>query len=83
MDSAKFKVPSLRNIALTAPYMHDGSIQNLYEVIEHYNRGGVNHNNKSTIIQPLNLTEEEKNDLVSFLHSLTDDFFIENTNFIE
>ncbi len=71
-DVGKFKVPSLRNVELTAPYMHDGSLATLEDVIEHYNSGGQPHPNKSGLIQPLNLTTQEKQDLVNFLKSLTD-----------
>ncbi len=70
-DLGRFKTPSLRNIALTAPYMHDGSIKTLEEVIEHYDQGG----NKSPYVDakifPLHLTEQEKADLVAFMKSLT------------
>lgn len=72
-DEGKFKVPSLRNVNVTPPYMHDGSFENLEEVIEHYNSGGVNHANKSDLIRPLNLTEIQKNDLKAFLETLTDE----------
>ncbi len=71
-DVGKFKVPSLRNIAMTAPYMHDGSIATLEEVVEHYNSGGKPHPNKSGLIKPLNLTIQEREDLVNFLKALTD-----------
>lgn len=71
-DVGKFKVPSLRNIEFTAPYMHDGSLATLEEVIEHYNIGGKPHPNKSGLIQPLNLTAQEKQDLVNFLKTLSD-----------
>lgn len=71
-DIGKFKVPTLRNISLTYPYMHDGSISNLEDVIEFYNAGGLTHQNKSKLIKPLNLSEIEKKSLVAFLHSLTD-----------
>lgn len=71
-DVGKFKVPSLRNIANTAPYMHDGSLATLEDVIEHYNSGGQAHPNKSGLIQPLNLTTQEKQDLVNFLRSLSE-----------
>lgn len=80
-DKAKFKVPTLRNIALTAPYMHDGSLATLNDVIEHYNDGGKNHTNKSHLIQPLGLTSQEKQDLISFLNTLTDNLFITNKAF--
>lgn len=80
-DSALFKVSSLRNIELTAPYMHDGSLFTLEEVVNHYQTGGKNHPHKSSLIQPLNLTETEKQDLVSFLKSLTDESFVNNPLF--
>lgn len=80
-DRAKFKVPTLRNIALTAPYMHNGGFNTLTDVLEHYNTGGQNHTNKSILIKPLTLTTQEKQDLINFLHSLTDNKFIQNKNF--
>lgn len=80
-DLATFKVPSLRNIALTSPYMHDGSFYTLDEVIDHYISGGFDHQNKSEVIQPLDLTDEEKLNLISFLESLTDYEFVNNPNF--
>ncbi|MFT4665017.1 MAG: cytochrome c peroxidase [Polaribacter sp.] len=82
-DRALFKVPSLRNIELTAPYMHDGSLQTLEEVIEHYQSGGKNHPHKNEFIQPLTLSEKEKDDLIQFLKSLTDESFISNPLFTE
>lgn len=72
-----FKTPTLRNIAVTAPYMHDGSIATLREVIEHYNNGGVLPAGApvnpflSGGIRPLNLTEQQIDDLVAFMESLT------------
>jgi cytochrome c peroxidase len=80
-DRALFKVPGLRNVERTAPYMHDGSLQTLEAVIDHYDLGGKNHPQKSELIQPLNLTNTEKDDLVSFLKSLTDEAFINNPLF--
>ncbi len=80
-DIARFKIPSLRNIELTAPYMHDGSLQSLQQVIDHYDSGGKNHPHKNVLIKPLNLTEQEKEDLIAFLKSLTDDFFVTNPLF--
>lgn len=71
-DWGKVKTPSLRNIALTAPYMHDGSINTLMDVVEHYNKGGNNHPNKSPFLQPLNLSETDKLALEAFLNALTD-----------
>ncbi len=66
-DWGKFKTPGLRNIALTAPYMHDGSLATLEEVVEHYNKGGTPNRNLSGNIFPLKLTKEEVRDLVTFL----------------
>ena len=72
VDAGKFKVPSLRNVEFTAPYMHDGSLATLEDVVEHYNSGGKLHPNKSGLIKPLNLTVQQKEDLVSFLKTLSD-----------
>lgn len=74
-DRAKFKVPTLRNVALTAPYMHDGGLLTLDAVIAHYNKGGQPHPNKNQLIQPLNLDEQAQKDLVHFLEALTDKEF--------
>jgi cytochrome c peroxidase len=75
-DRAIFKVPSLRNIGITYPYMHDGSMKSLKEVVYHYMSGGKNHENKSNIIKPFSLKEKEIDNLISFLHTLTDSTFI-------
>lgn len=80
-DEGKFRVPTLRNIDLTAPYMHDGSLPTLESVIEHYNGGGTAHPNKDTLIRPLQLSEEEKASLAAFLRTLTDSTFINNPLF--
>lgn len=80
-DRALFKVPSLRNVAITAPYMHDGSLKTLEEVIEHYNKGGYQHPNKSDLIKPLFLSSKEKQELIAFLNSLTDYEFLSNYHF--
>lgn len=80
-DRARFKVPTLRNIAFTAPYMHDGSLATLEDVIEHYNSGGQPHPNKSSKVKPLHLTSQEKKDLIAFLNALSDYEFINNKNF--
>lgn len=78
-DLGKFKVPGLRNIAMTAPYMHNGMHKTLMEVIEYYNEPDkfVNNsiNRDSLLNKPLGLTAEEKKDLENFLLSLTDDRF--------
>ncbi|GJM36081.1 MAG: cytochrome-c peroxidase [Saprospiraceae bacterium] len=91
-DEGKFKVPFLRNIALTAPYMHDGRFATLRDVVEHYNSGVKNHpnldfrlKNTSGLNQPkrLNLNEEEKDALVAFLGTLTDNQFIDDRRFAD
>lgn len=71
-EKGTFKVPSLRNVSLTAPYMHDGSMKTLKEVILHYSNGGADHPNKSAIIQRFSLTDLEINQLCSFLETLVD-----------
>lgn len=81
-DIGKFKTPSLRNVELTAPYMHNGTFQTLDDVLEHFSAGGSNHYNQSELVLPLNLTVEEKNALKSFLNTLTDEEFISNPNFL-
>ncbi|MCH7696499.1 MAG: SCO family protein [Proteobacteria bacterium] len=73
VDRWKYKTPTLRNVALTAPYMHDGSISSLQDVIRFYNQGGFDNELLDPLIKPLNLTEQQSNDLVSFLNSLTGD----------
>lgn len=78
-DIGKFKVPGLRNVAVTAPYMHDGSMKTLREVIDYYDQPnktvGDAVGRDSLLAAPLNLTEPEKQDLEAFLHALTDDRF--------
>lgn len=85
-DKGKFKVPSLRNIALTAPYMHDGRFQTLEEVIDHYNVGIQ----ESSTVDPtvlntkdtgLLLTDQDKTDLINFLKTLTDDTFVNEDSY--
>ena len=71
-DSGKFRTPSLRNVALTAPYMHNGSVPDLRATIEHFNSGGKGHSLQSEHILPLNLTEAEMASLEAFLNTLTD-----------
>lgn len=72
-DRWAYRTPTLRNIALTGPYMHDGSMQTLEEVVEFYNSGGISNPNKDPLLKPLNLTSAEKSDLVGFLRALTGD----------
>ncbi|HYB10769.1 MAG TPA: cytochrome c peroxidase [Alphaproteobacteria bacterium] len=68
-----FKVPTLRDVARRATYMHDGSIQTLEAVIDLYDRGGVDRPSRSELIKPLGLTDQEKADLVAFLGTLTEE----------
>jgi cytochrome c peroxidase len=70
-DHGAFKTPTLRNIALTAPYMHDGSIRTLEEVIEYYDRGGNPNPRLSSAIRPLHLSAADKRALTAFLRTLT------------
>ncbi len=70
-DRWKYKTPSLRNISLTAPYMHNGSLSTLEDVIRFYNQGGVSNEMLDPLIKPLDLTENEITELVAFLKSLT------------
>ncbi len=70
-DRWKYKTPSLRNISLTAPYMHNGSLGSLMDVVEFYNQGGVDNLLLDKRVKPLRLTDQQKHDLVSFLKSLT------------
>jgi len=92
-DVGKFKPPTLRNVAVTAPYMHDGSVATLADAIEHYAAGGrtiasgpnagVGHNNpnKSDAISGFTLTADQKSDLLAFLDSLTDQALLHDTRF--
>ncbi|QCR23261.1 cytochrome-c peroxidase [Pontibacter sp. SGAir0037] len=90
-DNGKFKAPSLRNIALTAPYMHDGRFETLEQVLDHYNELHLfNNPNLDPLImeasnmtngRTLKLTEEEKQKIIKFLHTLTDESFITDPRF--
>tara|TARA_R110002050_G_scaffold297339_2_gene458645 strand:- start:58011 stop:58991 length:981 start_codon:yes stop_codon:yes gene_type:complete len=71
-DAGKFMVPSLRNVALTAPYMHNGSFTNLSEVLRYFENGGGNHWNKSNLLHSYQLTAIERADLLHFLESLSE-----------
>jgi cytochrome c peroxidase len=70
-DWGAFKTPTLRDIAETAPYMHDGSLKTLREVVDFYDKGGVLNKNLDPDIKPLKLTVDERNDLVEFLRALS------------
>jgi cytochrome c peroxidase len=70
-DKGAFKTPTLREIEHTGPYMHDGSLKTLEEVVEHYDKGGIKNPYLDERIKPLKLSQEEKKDLVEFLKSLS------------
>lgn len=72
-DWGAFKTPTLRDIARTAPYMHDGSLKTLEEVVDFYDKGGIKNKNLDERMKPLNLTAKEKSDLVEFLKALNGD----------
>jgi len=74
-DIGSFKTEQLRNVGLTAPYMHDGSLHTLWDVMDHYNKGGETNAYLDGGIEPLNLSENEINDVVAFLFALTDKRF--------
>jgi cytochrome c peroxidase len=69
-DKGAFKTPGLREVARTGPYMHDGSLKTLEEVVEHYDKGGIKNNWLHQDIRPLKLSVQDKKDLVEFLHAL-------------
>lgn len=71
-DIGAFKTEQLRNVGITAPYMHDGSLRTLWDVVDHYNKGGETNPYLDGGIEPLNLSESEIDDLVAFLFTLTD-----------
>jgi cytochrome c peroxidase len=89
-DMGRFKAPTLRNIAVTAPYMHDGSIATLDEVLDHYQAGGrtiasgpyagagAANPHKDPVIQRLSLSAEQRADLLAFLRALTDDALLKD-----
>lgn len=88
-DRGRFRVPTLRNIALTSPYMHDGRFSTLEDVLEHYNSHLITSPTLSSFLQTsnelggksLSLTSSEKQDIISFLHMLTDSEFVNNPLF--
>jgi cytochrome c peroxidase len=92
-DMGKFKAPTLRNIAVTAPYMHDGSIADLDGVLDHYAAGGrtirsgphagvgADNPRKSSFVKPFELSAQGRADLLAFLRSLTDDEFLKDPRF--
>jgi cytochrome c peroxidase len=81
INNGKFRVPTLRNIEFTAPYMHGGQFETLEQVIEHYNSGGKESIGKDALLQPLGLTEEHKSALLAFLKTLNDVDFMNDPNY--
>jgi cytochrome c peroxidase len=86
-DLDRVRAPSLRNVAVTAPYMHDGSSPTLEDVIAIYSSGGMgpgrDRKTKSAYIKPLSLNDIEKRELIAFLESLTDDAFLTDPRFAD
>lgn len=87
VDKAKFKVPSLRNIEVTPPYMHDGRFNSLEEVVEHYN-SGIQESptldpNMHSIKDGMNLSDEDKAALIAFMKTMTDNAYLNNTEYHE
>ena len=80
-DNGKFRTPTLRNVALTAPYEHDGSMKTLLQVIDHYNKGGEHNSTQDPRIKPLNLSSSQEQDIINFLNSLTDNSFVTRQDF--
>jgi cytochrome c peroxidase len=80
-DLGKFKPPSLRNIALTAPYMHDGSLRTLDDVLDHYARGGVPSATRSPHVTGFTLSAQDRADLLAFFDSLTDKELLDDPRF--
>ncbi|MBV8847501.1 MAG: di-heme enzyme [Bryobacterales bacterium] len=82
-DIGKFKTPTLRNVAVTAPYMHDGSARTLEDVLDHYAAGGRAHDNpnKDPLVHGFALSKEERADLAAFLQSLTDEELLNDRRF--
>jgi cytochrome c peroxidase len=77
-DQAIFKTPTLRNIGFSAPYMHDGSFESLEQVIDHYSSGAKGHFNQDPLIQPFDISQDQKQDLIAFLIALNDSAFVKN-----
>ncbi|MFN8152656.1 MAG: cytochrome c peroxidase [Bacteroidia bacterium] len=84
-DSGLFRVPSLRNVALTYPYMHDGRFYSLMKVMDHYSSGIVNSTtlDSQLPVGGMGLTQQEKTDIISFLYTLTDNSYIHDKRFSE
>ena len=81
LEGGQFKAPTLRNIAVTAPYMHDGRLPSLESVIDHYSKGGVHSPKQDELIRGFPLTPRDRADLIAFLQSLTDEAFLHNPRY--
>ena len=68
-----FKTPTLRSIALRPPYMHNGSQKSLHDVVKHYEKGGIDRPSRSRLLMPIDLTDQERGDLIALIETLTDD----------
>jgi cytochrome c peroxidase len=80
-DSLRFKVPTLRNVQFTYPYMHDGRFKTLTEVVKHYNSLSRNKLLPKEFLEPMNLTDNNRVDIVAFLKTLTDNEFLFNPKY--
>lgn len=81
LDVGKFKVPTLRNLSFTAPYMHDGSLSTLEEVVAHYASGGQPHLNRDILMDNILITAQDQADIIAFLMTLNDTAFVQNPAF--
>jgi cytochrome c peroxidase len=80
-DIGSFKIPSLRNLPLTFPYMHDGSLNSLADVLAHYQKGGAKHSLQDPRIQPFQLSSQEKKQLLAFFDALIDTSYLKRDGF--
>jgi cytochrome c peroxidase len=80
-EGGRFKPPTLRNIAVTAPYMHDGRLPTLDAVIDHYAKGGTHSPHQDELIRGFPLTEQDRIDLLAYLQSLTDQTYLHNPRY--
>lgn len=77
-DSGAFKIPTLRNVGFTSPYMHDGRFATLAEVLDHYASGGAGHAHQDSLLAPFNLSAQDRVDLLAFLAALNDTSFVDD-----
>ncbi len=81
-DNGKFRVPTLRNVFLSAPYMHDGSLETIDDVVAHYETGGNIADNIGAVLRPLEISESDRTALMAFLRTLEDQDFINNPKYL-